>query len=390
MKIFEKKEMAEGRSSCLLSVHGLKAFFIFIFLWSFCFSVSIVSADPSSPVWLEKKPVRRMGMMGSEGKGEKAKPGGHPGAQAQDAKPGHPGKQGSDAKQGHPGAQPAAKTHGSQEQKPEKKKTRRPMSRPAAYLLKTGDFPQVTDSPELLKTVCWLKSPDQSYKRIAPKKTDEGILIYDEALLGGLYQIFLYHDAGVKDGVRYYHSSTTWFRNVGEEDFETKLASQEPRQGMYEDQPVFYLKELTKDNEDNFVTQRRYTGDSLPVQALFQGQPVAGLPVTLTTQQGWEKTVVTDDKGIASFLLIKEVFHTDKVHKDPEAYFIKSSYQVEAKGELEGVTYEKEVYVANLRLPVFPTPSDWESKSAGFYLVMGSILAVLFAAAIRRRRMRTI
>ena len=126
-----------------------------------------------------------MGMMGSEGKGEKAKPGGHPGAQAQDAKPGHPGKQGSDAKQGHPGAQPAAKTHGSQEQKPEKKKTRRPMSRPAAYLLKTGDFPQVTDSPELLKTVCWLKSPDQSYKRIAPKKTDEGILIYDEALLGG-------------------------------------------------------------------------------------------------------------------------------------------------------------------------------------------------------------
>ena len=131
----------------------------------------------------------------------------------------------------------------------------------------------------------------------------------------GQSEIFLYHDAGVKDGVRYYHSSTTWFRNVGEEDFETKLASQEPRQGMYEDQPVFYLKELTKDNEDNFVTQRHYTGDSLPVQALFQGQPVAGLPVTLTTQQGWEKTVVTDDKGIASFLLIKEVFHTDKVHK---------------------------------------------------------------------------
>ena len=54
------------------------------------------------------------------------------------------------------------------------------MSRPAAYLLKTGDFPQVTDSPELLKTVCWLKSPDQSYKRIAPKKTDEGILIYND------------------------------------------------------------------------------------------------------------------------------------------------------------------------------------------------------------------
>ena len=110
-----------------------------------------------------------MGMMGSEGKGEKAKPGGHPGAQAQDAKPGHPGKQGSDAKQGHPGAQPAAKTHGSQEQKPEKKKTRRPMSRPAAYLLKTGDFPQVTDSPELLKISIFISN----ILRLQPRRAAE-------------------------------------------------------------------------------------------------------------------------------------------------------------------------------------------------------------------------
>ncbi len=383
MKRFEKKEPERICISCFLPARTANVFFLLMTLCCFYFSVSPVSADPSSPVWLEKKPFRRMGMMQSGGKGEKSKQG-HPGKQVHSAKQTHSEKQGP----------PAEKAHGSQkgQSRTGKKKSRRPMSRPAAYLLKTGTFPShiVTDSSELLKTVCWLKSPDQSYKRLFPRKKDEGILIFDEALLGGLYQIFLYHDAGVKDGTRYYHSSTVWFRNVGEDDFETKPAVKETREGMYEDQPIFYLKELTKDNEDNFVTQKRYTGDTLPVQVLFRGQPVAGLPVSLTTEQGWQKTVVTDEKGRAAFLLIKEVFHADKVNKKPEAYFLTSSYQVEKTGELNGKSYSKEVYVSSLRLPVYPTPSDWESKSAGFYLIMGSVLAILFAAAIRRKRIRSI
>ncbi len=318
---------------------------------------SPAGADPSFPVWLEKKAFSRS--MGQKGAGKK-----------------EPAK-----KMGHP----------KKEEQKTKKKRRRPMSRPAAYLLKTGNFPSsVGDDPELVKSVCWLKSPDQSYKRLVPKKTDEGFLIFDDAFQAGLYQLFLYRDAGVKDGARYHHFSSLWFRNAGEDDFETVPASKEVREGLHEGVPVFYLKELTRDKEDNFVSQKRYTGDSLPVQVLFRGKPVAGVPVTLITKQGWKKTVSTDEKGIASFLLIKEVFHNEKVQKRPEPYFVFSSYPVERQGEFEGVSYSREMYVSSLRLPVYPTPADWESKSAGFYLVVGSVLAIIFAAAIRRKRIQAI
>ncbi len=346
--------------------------FLGIFVCLFCLPFG-VQADSSFPVWLEKKRFTAAEALQSSG-GNMGKGAEH---KAQKKSP-------------H-AAMSKTKDEKKDEKKGEKKPRRRPMSRPAFCLLKTGDFLASTaKAPNLAKTVCWLKSPDQSYKKLIPAQRKEGFFIYDDAFLEGLYQLFLFNDAGVKDGVRYRHYSTLWFRNAGEKDFEMQTVSQEPREGMHGEEPVFYLKELTKDKENNFVVQRRYTGDTVPVQVLFHGKPVAGLPVTLLTQQGWKKTVVTDEKGMAEFLLIKEVFHGESVNKRPEEYFFKVEYELAAKGKFEGVAYEKEKYVSSLRLLVFPTPSDWESKSTGFYLIVGSILAVILAAAIRRKRMRTI
>lgn len=259
------------------------------------------------------------------------------------------------------------------------------MSRPAAYLLKSGEFPDaVTGSDDLLGTVCWLKSPDQSYKKIVPKKTKNGILIFDQAFQKGLYNIYLYRDATADDGIRYRHFSTHWFRNAGQDDFKIKPFKEEKREGLYGKEPVFYLKELTKDNGNNFVSQKRYTGDTLPIQVLYKGEPVSEVPVTLTTAKGWQKTVTTDAQGKASFMLIKEIFHNGKIHKKPEQYLLKAVYAV--NGDADATTEQKEVCTATIALTVYPTPYDWKSKGTGFYVFIASALTIMFAAAIRRKR----
>ncbi len=259
------------------------------------------------------------------------------------------------------------------------------MSRPAAYFLKSGSFPDlISDSPELVNAVCWLKNPDQSYKKLTPQKAEEGILIFDEALQGGMYKMYLYHDAGVSGGTRYHHFSTHWFRNAGSDDFDIKAFTEKAREGLYGEEPLFYLKELTKDNKDNYVSLKRHTGDILSFQTLFKGIPVPGVPVTLTTAKGWEKTLLSDEQGKVSFLLIKEIFHTDKIHKEPEPYLAKAVYTINnVPGQKD---YTQEVYTSTIPLTVYPTPYDWKSKSAGFFIFTGSSLVVIFAAAIRRKR----
>ncbi len=374
--------------------HGIKVIFLFALALVFSFSVCTASAGTSSSVWLERQKSSFRDRM-------KKKQQSHGEKKEASEKQGHPS--------GHPGQKEPEQHKPDQNQsdkkEPEKKKRRRsPMSRPAAYLLKSGNFPDlVVDSPELLQTVCWLKSPDQSYKKIVPKKTQEGILLYDEAFQEGLYKIYLYRDAGIENGIHYRHFSAHWFRNAGEDEFETIPFTEEKREGLYGEEPVFYLKELAKDNENNFVSQKRYTGDTFPVQVLFKGVPVPGVPVTITTAKGWEKTVVTDEQGKASFLLIKEIFHNGKIHKEPELYLVKAVYTMNdpvaaettetTNGSTNGATnetaleqYSKEIYTATIALTVYPTPYDWKSKSAGFFIFTGSILIIMFAAAIRRKR----
>ncbi len=261
------------------------------------------------------------------------------------------------------------------------------MSRPASYLLKTGSFPNdVESSDTLLQSVCWLEKPDKSYNKLTPRKTKSGVLIFDDARQAGLYQLHLYYDAGVKDLTRFRHFSSLWFRNTGDEEFTEKTPDTTNLEGLHEGKPLFYLQELTKDNENNFVSQKRDTGDRIPFRVLFRGKPVPGVPVTMTTKQGWEKTMTTDENGRVSFLLIKEVFHDKKIYKDPEPYLVKAVYTRPNKATFNGIPYETEMLTATIRLQVYPTPYDWKSKNAGFFVFAGTGLAVAFGAAIRRKR----
>ncbi len=352
----EKMKQYRSLSACYRN--GLKFFGLALVLVLYI-TVSIARADISSPIWLERKTISLRDMMQKKTSGE------------------------GDKKE----SREMERQSRQEDQQPKRKRTRSPMSRPAAYFVKSGDYPDlITDSSELLNTVCWLQSPDQSYKKLVPMKTDQGTLIFDQALQGGLYKIYLYHDAGMKNGIRYRHFSTHWFRNVGEDNFEIKPFRAETREGLHGEEPLFYLKELTKDNENNYVSLKRYTGDIFPLQVFFKGAPVSGVPVTLTTAKGWQKTVITDEQGKASFLLIKEIFHNDRIHKSPEQYLVKAVYTMDHDNNSAQESCKKEVYTATIALTVYPTPYDWKSKSAGFFIFTGSILAVMFAAAIRRKR----
>lgn len=343
---------------------------------STAFAVSQPPVDNHPAVWLERKADRYGGEIKKHGKKGAAK-------HQKGSKTGETEKP--QEKHGeHP-------QEGQKEKTGKKKKRRSPMSRPAAYFIKSGAFPHAISEPaELLESICWIKMPDQTYKQISPKKTDQGILVYDEALQAGFYQVHLYHHAGVVQDRRHHHFSTIWFRNPGEDEFEVQPYIEEEREGLHGKEPVFYLKELTVDAGNNYVSQKRYTGDELPVQVLFKGVPVVGAQVTLTTTKGWQKSVLTDADGKATLMLIKEVFHNDRVHRETQPYLVKATYEVANSGTYDDKAFSTEVYTATSRLMIYPTPYDWKSKSAGFYIFAASAFTVSFAAAIRRKRSRSI
>ncbi|MCP4128321.1 MAG: DUF4198 domain-containing protein, partial [Gammaproteobacteria bacterium] len=158
------------------------------------------------------------------------------------------------------------------------------------------------------------------------------------------------------------------------------------RQGYYAGKPEFELVRIYADGEGRY---RNHVGQKIRVRALFQGKPVTGKRMVLTTVQGWRQVQTTDANGDALFTLIKEDFHEDGFdRRKSELYLLRMEHRTGTMGENMGATYDGERHIATMSFRVSPAREEWQIQYLAYMVAMVTIIGAAVAIAIRRRRRR--
>ncbi len=337
----------------------------------------LAAADPGY-LWLEAGPqMRRMGGGDSEGAMQSGNTNSGMAHGRPVAGPNAPPRPASHARQVSADGHGASDT---QSKSPPEK--RAAMSHPAHYTLRLGWPAAASASCETLLTAeASILRPDGSAQKLIPHlETPEAVRIRDAALIQGRYVISASFDQTTGD-THYRLFTQATMRNTGEKPQRHPLPDQKD---IHTRVPRFLIEDLSPDPGKNFArVHRKYTGDKLPVRLLLSEAPVANQPVTLTTASGWRQTLTTDEKGEATFALIKESFHDNEINKRPVTYFVTSEIRRPAHSR-QGP--RGEVLRSTLALLVYPSPLDWESRSAGLYALFLAMAAIGVVTAIRRRQ----
>ncbi|MCW7754007.1 hypothetical protein OOT00_08410 [Desulfobotulus sp. H1] len=365
---------------------GLAGFFFF------CFALpTLLLADPGF-LWLEPGPEmqRRMGRegtgtgMGRGGQGDKSG-GAHGPAAAQpmqDADRKAEGREDGASRDGQEGPRqgpPPGAGHSSSSSG----EKRAAMSLPVHYTLRLG-WPSgdIRTDQRLLQAEAFIVRPDATEERMIPVEEGRGaVRIRDAALTQGTYHVRAFYEE--EDGsTRYRLFYQVFSRNPG---YPPGPSGDGEKEAVPLPSPWFAIEDLSPDPGKNYARiHRKFTGDFLPLRVSLAGEPVADLAITLTTADGWQQTHHTDEKGEVGFHLIKERFHDEGVRKGPSFYYVTA----EIREQADDSENPGEVLRTGLALMVYPTPLDWESKAAGFYVFMGVSVALGFGTAIRRWRRR--
>lgn len=141
----------------------------------------------------------------------------------------------------------------------------------------------------------------------------------------------------------------------------------------------------------NFHSEVR-SGDRIEARILRNGALVSGAKVRLTTARGWSKEVVSNERGIASFQLIRDYYPekwSDFVSSHRERFTIEAELEAEEKGTFSDRSYERVRLLSTLAWGYAPSRDDYSSYKYG--LSLGAF--TLFATGIgvytyRERRKR--
>ncbi len=150
--------------------------------------------------------------------------------------------------------------------------------------------------------------------------------------------------------------------------------------------------ELVREHKpDEGCMARLVSGDVVNFRVLSYGKPVAGVPVTMVTQEGWRNTQTSDESGKVAFTMIREYypkwFEFKKFHTD--TFLTIAEMDKPEAGVLEGRRYSSAHYVATLPGKYRPSPYDYRSYAWGlgislFVVVFGGLAVYLY----RRRRLK--
>jgi hypothetical protein len=128
--------------------------------------------------------------------------------------------------------------------------------------------------------------------------------------------------------------------------------------------------------------QRLNTGQKFALKVLYNKKPLANVPLSVMTQEGWEKIFRTDEQGKVVVNFIKDRPSRPETKRTPEKYLFRVEYDVPpVTGKTDGICY-----IASYILDVYPSPWAWQSKSMGYLTVVVTMLVVGGVAALRRRK----
>lgn len=154
------------------------------------------------------------------------------------------------------------------------------------------------------------------------------------------------------------------------------------------EQPLELVREHM---EKEKLFTRIVSGDTLQFTVLGRGVPLAGVPVTMLTQQGWQKKTISNAQGKVEFTLIRDYFPAwnDFRRRTKETFVVVAERDLLESGISQGETYKSIRYQATLSGKYAPSPYDYKSYAYGlgitvFVLAFGGLGVYLY----RRRRVK--
>jgi hypothetical protein len=251
-----------------------------------------------------------------------------------------------------------------------------------------GAFPQSNANPSgpaLLLTQFWLELPDNSLMPVKLKKSRGRHLLTYPYTTGGDYRLIGYHGNQVQGDARLHFYSYYCFMAHGDKpDKQPRDSSSRP--GFHNGRPML---EIIRFYDSERIRYRSRAGHRLHVRVLYKGKPVVNAPVILTTSNSWQKRIETDDRGEASFTLIKEDFQHGFLDKHKSTLFmLQTEHSESSPGVSSGSPFAQEKYIATLSFQVFPDSNEWESKHIAFLIVIFTIVVVGTAIVIHRTHRR--
>lgn len=153
-------------------------------------------------------------------------------------------------------------------------------------------------------------------------------------------------------------------------------------------QPLEIVREHKADEK---LFTRIVSGDAIAFTVLRNGNPLGGAPVTMVTQQGWQKTARTDENGRVQFTMIRDYFPnwSDFRRLTKETFVVVAEAEAAEAGNRQGQKYDKVLYQATLSGKYAVSPYDYKSYAwglgaASFVVVFGGLAVYLY----RRRRVK--
>lgn len=134
------------------------------------------------------------------------------------------------------------------------------------------------------------------------------------------------------------------------------------------------------------------SGDVLQLQVLRHGRPAPGARVTVTTEKGWRKTLVTDAQGGASVQLVRDDYPASWPAFDRtragEVKFL-AELRTDESGQLDGAPYDDTSLSATFLWRYLPARREYQSLLVGLLLGVFALAATLLGVFLYRLRRQT-
>jgi hypothetical protein len=155
--------------------------------------------------------------------------------------------------------------------------------------------------------------------------------------------------------------------------------------------PLQPLEIVREHPEKELLFTRHVSGDTVKFTILAQGKPIEGVSVTLLTQQGWQKKLMSDKNGQVSFTMIRDYFPAwyDLRRRLRESFVVVADREWAENGVFKREQYAAVRHQATLSGRYSLSPRDYSSYAYGLgitiFVVTFSGLAIYL---YRRRRVR--
>lgn len=148
--------------------------------------------------------------------------------------------------------------------------------------------------------------------------------------------------------------------------------------------PFDIIRKRFKGGEDLHLILE--SGDVVDFLITLDGMPVKNAKVSFTSQDDWEKVLMTDSDGIASFQIIADYFSKWKeFQKDKTNHFlVTAEYAIPEGGLYEEQPYSSIIYTATYAGDYIPSKTWYESNASAMIIFFASLLVFSLAIFIYR------